>query len=94
MAGATVPVPKDKRPDEYIPHNQLVADVEKLRVELTALIVDVTAIRTKLLATHAKLDADAGVTDTNYAATNNPAALTVVAANVDTASDLVSPLVQ
>ena len=43
-----------------------------------ALLADITALRTALLAVTAKLDADAGVTDTNYAATCNPAALTTV----------------
>lgn len=53
--------------------------VDELKTDYTALLADVTEIRTKLIATHAKLDADAGVTDTNYAATNNPAALTATA---------------
>jgi hypothetical protein len=46
-----------------------------LATALRDLIDDVTAIRTALVATTAKLDADAGVTDTNYGALNNPAAL-------------------
>lgn len=54
-------------------------DVADLRTKYTALLADVTEIRTKLVATHAKLDADVGVTDTNYAAANNPAALTATA---------------
>lgn len=49
---------------------------DELKADYGALLTDVTEVRTKLVATHAKLDADAGVTDTNYAATNNPAALT------------------
>lgn len=53
--------------------------VDELKTDYTALLADVTEIRTKLIATHAKLDADAGVTDINYAATNNPAALTATA---------------
>jgi len=50
--------------------------VNELRTDYAALLADVTEIRTKLIATHAKLDADAGVTDTNYGTANNPAALT------------------
>ena len=53
--------------------------VDELKTDYTALLADVTEIRTKLIDTHVKLDADAGVTDTNYAATNNPAALTATA---------------
>lgn len=45
----------------------------------SALLADITAVRAAVLAITAKLDADAGVTDTNYAATCNPAALTTVA---------------
>lgn len=39
---------------------------------------DLTAIRTKFVATLVKLDADAGVTDANYAATQTPAALLTI----------------
>ncbi len=46
---------------------------------LTAMLADITALRAAILLITAKLDADAGVTDTNYAATTNPAALTVTA---------------
>jgi hypothetical protein len=49
-----------------------------------AVLADLTAIRGAIVATTAKLDADSGVTDTNYASTLNPAALTVTA---DTFSD-------
>ena len=52
------------------------ADVKALMV---AMLADITAIRSALVATHAKLDADAGVTDTDYASANDPAALTVTA---------------
>lgn len=46
---------------------------------LGAILVDMTAMHASILAITAKLDADAGVTDTNYAATANPAALTTTA---------------
>ncbi len=45
---------------------------------LTNLIADVTAIRTGLVGVTAQLDADGGVTDTDYAADNDPAAITSV----------------
>lgn len=57
----------------------LAADNASLRTQLTALLADVTAIRTAYLVVTAKLDLDATVTDTNYAALGNPAALTAVA---------------
>lgn len=44
---------------------------------LDAMLADITALRTAIVGITAKLDADAGVTDTNYAATLDPAALTV-----------------
>lgn len=39
---------------------------------------DLTALRTAITGITAQLDADAGVTDTDYAANNDPAALTLV----------------
>lgn len=44
-----------------------------------ALLADITAVRAAVLLITAKLDADAGVTDTNYASLCNPAALTTIA---------------
>jgi len=61
-----------------------VADVTDLRTKYTALLADVTAIRASVVGVNAKLDADAGVTDTNYAATWNPAALTASAVATQT----------
>ena len=73
---------------------KLVTDYTAGRAEIVKLVTDITEVRTKLntlhtayMATLAKLDLDAGVTDTNYAATNpstapnavtaaNPAAVT------------------
>jgi hypothetical protein len=46
-----------------------------LRTQYNALRADVTAIRTALVAITAKLDADGGVTDTDYNA-SDPAAIT------------------
>lgn len=43
---------------------------------LNAVVADLTALRASIVGITAQLDADAGVTDTDYAATNDPAALT------------------
>jgi len=51
------------------------ADLASLRTQIIAINDDVGAIRTSLVAITAKLDLDAGVTDTDYA-TNDPAAIT------------------
>lgn len=63
----------------------LVTDVTEVRTKLAAAVVDLAAIRAAVVAITAKLDADGGVTDTNYAATTNPAALTATAPNAVTA---------
>lgn len=47
-------------------------DTRKL---LEAAQADIAALRAAIVAITAKLDADAGVTDTNYGSTCNPAAL-------------------
>jgi hypothetical protein len=52
-------------------------EVAELRKLLEAAQADLAALRASIVAITAKLDADAGVTDTNYAATTNPAALTM-----------------
>lgn len=49
----------------------------ELQALLEAVLVDMTAIRTAVVGITAKLDADAGVTDTDYASSLDPAALTV-----------------
>lgn len=46
---------------------------------LTLLATDIAALRAAIIGINAKLDADAGVTDTNYTALWTPAAQTVVA---------------
>lgn len=53
-----------------------VRDQRELKKVLDAMLTDITALRTAIVAITAKLDADATVTDTNYAATCDPAALT------------------
>lgn len=57
-------------------HRPRIEETE-LRKVLDAALADLTALRAAVVAITAKLDADAGVTDTNYAATCNPAALTL-----------------
>jgi hypothetical protein len=46
-----------------------------LRAVLDDMRLDLAALRASIVAITAKLDADGGVTDTNYAANTNPAAL-------------------
>lgn len=53
--------------------------VNELNTDADAVFADLTAIRAAIVAITAKLDLDAGVTDANYAATCNPAALTATA---------------
>lgn len=55
--------------------------MEDLRTQdlLLSIQTDLAALRAAVVAITAKLDADAGVTDTNYAATCNPAALNTTA---------------
>ncbi len=49
---------------------------EVLRAEFNKLVADVAALRAAIVGITAQLDADGGVTDTDYAATNDPAAQT------------------
>lgn len=51
-------------------------DEQNFRILLNAAQDDLAALRAAIVAITAKLDADATVTDTNYASTCNPAALT------------------
>lgn len=53
--------------------------VNELQTQHTALRADVTAIRTSVTDITAQLDADGGVTGTDFAANNDPAALTSTA---------------
>jgi len=50
--------------------------VREIRPLLTTVLADLTALRAAVVAITAKLDADTGVADTNYASLTNPAALT------------------
>lgn len=54
------------------------SDAREVRLLLDAALADLTAIRTSITGITAKLDADVGITDTNYAALHDPAALTTV----------------
>ncbi len=57
--------------------DEIVAVVDELQTKVTALAALANELKTDYNATLAKLDADAGVTDTNYAATNPVAAANV-----------------
>lgn len=57
-------------------HATLKTLTDELIVDGDASVVDVAALRTAIVGITAKLDADAGVTDTDYAATWDPAAQT------------------
>lgn len=46
-----------------------------LRILLIAAQADIAALRASIVGINAKLDADAGVTDTNFGASWNPVAL-------------------
>lgn len=52
---------------------------DELNTDGDAVFVDLTAIHAAILAGNAQLDLDGGVTDTDYAANNDPAALTATA---------------
>jgi hypothetical protein len=52
-------------------------DAAELRILLEAALADLAALRTAFTGLTAKLDADGGVTGTDYASTLNPAALTL-----------------
>ena len=74
----------------------IIVDITALRNTVGALVTDVAAIRTHLAALSTKLNADTGVTDTNYAApsavtSSAPAALT--AANPDAATAVDATLI-
>jgi hypothetical protein len=75
--------------------NELQADhatnktiIDELKTDLNAARADLIAIRAAVVAITAKLDLDGGVTDTNYAATCDPAALTVTAVAASSAASL------
>jgi hypothetical protein len=59
--------------------HDLATDLADVRTKYAALLADVASARAKYNLTLAKLDLDAGVTDTNYAATNPIPAATATA---------------
>lgn len=62
--------------------------LDELKTDYTALLADVASIRSAYNATLAKLDADGGVTDTDYAATNPAPAATATAIAASSAATL------
>ena len=63
---------------QHFSHAPVQEAIEFKRV-MSAVLADSTALRAAIVGITAKLDADAGITDTNYAATWDPAALTLTA---------------
>ena len=63
-----------KRHYKYAPVQE---SIEFKRI-MNAALADMTALRTAITGITAQLDLDATVTDTDYAANNDPAALTLV----------------
>lgn len=57
------------------------ANLPQLEALLNDIADDLAAVRASIVGITAKLDADAGVTDTDYAATLDPAARTHLASN-------------
>jgi hypothetical protein len=51
-------------------------EIRELRILLNSAQTDLAALRAAIIGITAKLDADAGVTDTTYGSLWNPAALT------------------
>lgn len=51
--------------------------VDNIVALMNAVVDDLTELRTQFVALLAKLDADGGVTDTDYASTLTPSALTL-----------------
>lgn len=51
-------------------------DLTALRTTVAACVADITALRTAIVGITAQLDADEGITDTDYASNNDPAAQT------------------
>jgi hypothetical protein len=64
--------------------NNIVDAINEINTDGDAYFADITALRAAVVAITAKLDADGGVTDTNYAATCNPAAVTSTAVSAST----------
>lgn len=56
-------------------NHEAVAGNEALRKVLDGILTDLTALRTAIVGITAQLDADGGVTDTDYASNNDPSAL-------------------
>lgn len=60
---------------ELAPHTGADREAAATRELLTAVLADLAATRAAFVALTAKLDADGGVTDVDYASTLDPAAL-------------------
>ena len=63
---------------QHFKHQPTQQSIESLRV-MGAVLEDMTALHAAFLSLTAQMDADGGITDTDYAANNDPAALTLTA---------------
>lgn len=57
-------------------HATVKAFIDEIKVDNDATVADIAALRAAVVGITAKLDADSGVTDTNYASAWDPAAQT------------------
>lgn len=62
--------------------------VNELQTDHATLLADITAIRNAVVGITAQLDADIGVTDTDFASSNDPAAITTASLTNSTAITL------
>jgi Skp family chaperone for outer membrane proteins len=62
---------------QHFKHAPTQESIEFKRV-MNAVQADLAALRASIVAITAQLDADGGITDTDYAANNDPAALTLI----------------
>jgi hypothetical protein len=62
---------------QHFKHAPTQESIEFKRV-MSAVLADSAALRASIVAITAQLDADGGITDTDYAANNDPAALTLI----------------
>jgi hypothetical protein len=62
----------------HFKHHPVQEEIELKRV-ISAVLADSTALRASIVGITAQLDTDGGVTETDYAASFDPAALTLIA---------------
>ena len=72
-----VPVQEETQYKDFA--TALLNDLAAQKVATDAAVADLVAARAAIVGITAQLDADTGITDTDYAANNDPAALTSAA---------------